>query len=53
MHGKAPGVSAFRAHAATAAAAEDRHVVVSYSRKEFLQTGALLLPRRLQFQLRH
>lgn len=51
VHAEAPGVAAFRAHAAAAAASEDRHVVVSYSRKEFLQTGALLLPLRLQSHL--
>jgi Phytochelatin synthase len=37
----APGVEAFRLHVAAATAAADRHLVVAYSRKQFLQTGAV------------
>lgn len=36
----APGVDTFRTHVAAATAAADRHLVVAYSRKQFLQTGA-------------
>ena len=36
----APGVEKFRSHVAAATAAADRHLVVAYSRKQFLQTGA-------------
>lgn len=45
VYGSSSGVDTFRAHVAAAAACDDRHMIVSYSRKEFKQTGVRpLLP---------